>query len=254
MKFCGNCGKQLEDTEMFCSSCGAVQDANNSSAEAPKTAGETAQEYGKKAVDFAQDQFQNIKKMDIKKIAIAVVAAVVALILVVNVFRTFIHGTGTITVKGAVKEYITYDKVEDYLDVTMTNKMQKAYKEEMEDTVDDYDEFIDECNDDMDDDVEYKNIKIDKKKKLSKSKAKAYTELIEDNLDVKAKVSKVYKVNVSYKVRYEDGDWDKKETTLYIGKISGNYYVLNDIASISFGSSLSDLEDYLGDLEDYFNY
>lgn len=203
MKFCGNCGKQLEDSEMFCSSCGAAQDgANQTQQQAPKTAGETAQEYGKKAMDFAQEQINNVKKMDIKKIAIAAVALVLVVILLVNVFRTFIHGTGTITVKGAVKEYLTYDKMEDYLDVTMTHKMQKAFKDDLESVVDDYDEYIDARNDDLaDSEAEYKNIKIEKKKKQSKSKIKKWEEAIDDDYDVKVNITKLYKVDISFKYR-----------------------------------------------------
>jgi hypothetical protein len=132
MKFCSNCGAQLEDSVKFCGGCGAAQDAaapaqENFTYEQPAQASEPAQ-----ANNGFNDVIEKGKKLTGGKvwlIPVLAVGAVVVLVLVIFFFRSVL-GTGAMTKKGAIKAYFkaeTKRSAKAYINATMSPSMLKAY-------------------------------------------------------------------------------------------------------------------------------
>lgn len=261
MKFCSNCGTQLGDEVKFCHGCGAKQpeavnqqNVNNTqnvpqysfgNSNAPEGApqysnpygAQYSQPYGAQQSAPASNNFgAEIKKKTNGKvwlIPVAAVAAVALIFLVVFFFRSVV-GSGSLTMKGAVKSF--YQANEDMsgkklVNATMSNSMLKALKEDgttKKELIDEIDEMYEYRADYAGDDYEirYRKIKITDKEKYDRDEVKDFVEYIEDETDVKVSIQKMYEVEVSYEVwDYYDEEWEEDEDTLILYKSAGNWYV-----------------------------
>ncbi len=277
MKFCNNCGTQMDDNIGFCPNCGAAQNAapqNNFNGQPQQPYGQQPQQaqngtnVGDKVNDVVNKVSGTAKNLvnDVKsgnsqnllKVVIGGVAAVFALIIVIFFFRSVV-GSGAMTAKGALKDYLKAQATcdaKDYVNATMSHKFLKAVKEEEDMSKS---EIIDDLDDSFSDSDEYeiKDIKITKKKEMSDKKVENIEEYIEDETDVKVNISKVYTITYKYKYKSDDTDgWETmKDCTAVVYKQAGNWYVAAGYSSIISYASVdtSDIDDALDYLDDYLN-
>lgn len=244
MKFCSNCGAQLEDSVKFCGGCGAAQDAaapaqENFTYEQPAQTAEPAQ-----ANNGLNDVIEKGKKLTGGKvwlIPVLAVGAVVVLVLVIFFFRSVL-GSGAMTKKGAINAYFKAEakrSAKAYINATMSPSMLKAYLEEegydnkkefieeLEESYEEYEEWYEDFYDEKYK-VKYKNIKIEDMDKCDKDDIEDIVDEIEDETDVKVKISQMYEAEVSYKYwDNADEEWVKvKDQEFIVYKSSGNWYVL----------------------------
>ena len=159
-------------------------------------------------------------------------AAVLVILLIVFFFRSVV-GSGSLTMKGAVKSYgkaIEAQSGKKMLNATMSGPLIKAVKKGEDMTKRDIIEELDSIYDDSDMKIKIKDIRITDKEKMDKEDVKEFNEGIKDETGVNPHIKKVYQVEVKYKQRYKYTgddwtDWDKKTDTLYVYKSNGNWYV-----------------------------
>ena len=233
MKFCNNCGQQMEDESVFCPNCGATNEAAPA-APAAKAAGNDimakAKDFGGKVANF----FKNYASaaMKDKKLLIVPAAAIVGVIAVILVISLLFSNPYKKAIKGYIavefgkatekqyeasrpKEY--WDLVEDDMDMDV-DEMYENYEEDNEELV----EYLEEEYGD-----DYKvTFKIKEADKLSKKKLKDAKDYAEAFWDVNKKDVKVgYKVKVEITIK---GDEDKDSDTVkaVVVKIDGKWYVV----------------------------
>ncbi len=242
MKFCSNCGTQLEDSTKFCSTCGAKQPEVQPQPQVqPQAAPQYtyAQPYGTpqaaQASAPAENKFKKLIKGKVWLIPVAAVASIFIIWLLVFIFRSVV-GSGSVTMKGAVKAYYEAEAKLDakkYINATMSNSMLKAYKESedmtkrelIEDLQDSFDLVVEYYGDDYE--VKYRRIKIEDKDYYDRDDVKDVVENIEDETDVKVSIQKICEVEVSYeKWNYRTEEWEDGETDLILYKSAGNWYVM----------------------------
>ncbi len=238
MKFCSNCGTQLEDSVKFCGGCGAAQDVastqeQNFTYEQPVTGAQPAQSNG--GFKGLVEKGKKITGGKIWLLPVALVAVIFVIWFVVFFFRTLI-GSGAVTKQGAIKAY--YNAWADmdakaYINATMSNSMLKAIEEsedmDKKDLIEDMEDSFEWMEDFYGDDYEikYKRIKIEDVDDIDKDDVEDFVDDIEDETDVKISIQKMCEVEVSYRVwDYDDEEWVKEETTLTLYKSAGNWYVL----------------------------
>lgn len=233
-KFCAKCGTELPDEAVVCSNCGAPVGGQATQPEAQPTAGAPVQPNPAAAVfgnvgDTVTDTINKVKSD--KKLLGIVAGAVAALLVVIIVLCVALSGGGY---KSAI---------DNYIDVAIRGKVNKieklapkAYWQYLEDEMDvDIDDIKDEYKDNYDDimdslEDEYgKNVKVSykvtDKDELSDKKLKNIQEGLKDNYDIpKKSVTKGYKVDVDMTIKGKD-DEDTDESTLYIVKIKGDWYI-----------------------------
>lgn len=244
MKFCSNCGKQMNDDERFCQACGADSAAQPQQAAQPtytyaapagqQTTSNNAQNPYGQPVYAAGNQTAQTKpaKFNNKMLPVYAAAAVLAILLIVFFFRSVV-GSGSLTMKGAVKAYgkaIEAQSGKKMLNATMSGPLIKAVKKGEDMTKKDIIEEFDSIYDDSDMKIKIKDIRITDKEKMDKEDVKEFNEGIKDETGVNPHIRKVYQVEVKYKQRYKYTgddwtDWDKKTDTLYVYKSNGNWYV-----------------------------
>ena len=233
MKFCNNCGQQMEDESVFCPNCGATNEAAPA-APAAKAAGNDimakAKGFGEKVVNFCKN-FVNAAMKD-KKLLIVPAAAILGVIAVIVVLSlVFSH-----PYKGAIKDAIAIDFG------TATEKQYKASKPKaywnyLEDERDmEFDDAWENYEDNNENLVEYLEeeygddykvtFKIKDADKLSDKKLKEVKDYAKDYWDVSKKdVKKAYKVKLEISIK---GDEDKDSDTIkcVVAKIDGKWYVV----------------------------
>lgn len=253
MKFCSNCGKQMNDNERFCPACGTDSAAGQPQPQVQPQPQPAAQPVYTYAAQPGQQPVQNNvqnpygqpvyatanqapakapSKLN-KKLPLFAAGAVVVALLLVFFFRSVV-GSGSITMKGAVKAYsnaIEAQSGKKMLNATMSRPLLKAAMESGDMTKKEVIEELDSVYDDSDITIKIKNVRITDKEKMDKDDVKDLNTTIKDKTDVNPHIKKVYQVEVKYQQRYkysgEDWtDWEKKTDTIYVYKSNGNWYVL----------------------------
>lgn len=207
MKFCPNCGTQLEDSAVFCSNCGT-----NVGEPAPTQ--DTVQDYNNSAV---------IKKN--KNIGIIAVAAAGALALILILSLIF-GGSGyeeaidnliDVTFKGEFSkiEDLAPEKLWDEVDKPiddLISELEEEYEEDM------YNEFVEEFGADFSIDYE-----IDDESELSSTKVKKIGEFLNDEYDIEeSSVKAAYKLNLKITI---SGDSEiTREVEIHVIKIGSDWY------------------------------
>ena len=251
MKFCSNCGTQLEDATRFCGSCGTKQPEVQPQSQGqpqPQSQGQPqgqpqytyAQSYGAPQAAGAagvpsENKLKKLVKNKVWLIPVAAVASVFLIWFVVFFFRSIV-GSGSLTMKGAIKAYYSAEadmNAKKYINATMSNTMLKAIKESedmtkrelIEDLQDSYDLAAVWHDDDYE--IKYRRIKIEDKDYYDRADVKDVIEEIEDDTDVKVSIQKICEVEVSYeRWNYYDEEWEEEESVLTLYKSAGNWYVM----------------------------
>ena len=234
----------MNDDERFCQACGTDSAAQPQQAAQPTytyaapagqqtTSGNAQNPYGQ-PVYAAGNQAPQTKsfKFNNKMLPVYAAAAVLVILLIVFFFRSVV-GSGSLTMKGAVKAYgkaIEAQSGKKMLNATMSGPLIKALKEGEDMTKKDIIEEFDSIYDDSDIKMKIKDIRITDKEKMAKEDVKEFNERIKDETGVNPHIKKVYQVEVKCKQRYKYfggdwTDWDKKTDTLYVYKSNGNWYV-----------------------------
>lgn len=237
MKFCANCGNQLEDSAKFCGGCGAVVEA----AEAPATdANDAAKQsiINKDAVnDTVNGVMDKAKKITNGKVWLIPVAAVagIAVIWLIVFFFYSVVGSGSITQKGAIEAYyksLQKQSGKKYLNATLSNSMLKAVKENSDmDKGEIIDEFDDMLDSDRYEDVKYKDIMVKFTYDYDREDVKILKKQLKDELDSKVSISDAADLEISYKKWDDDEEvWERYEAIITVYKSAGNWYVLSEAA------------------------
>lgn len=267
-KFCAHCGTQLPDEANVCTNCGtpvadapAAPDAAETAApvnEAPAPAAENdvpvvdnAAPKAEKAApvinvdalksnvskiasnvgETATVQFNKVKS-DKKLLGIVIGAAAIVLVAVIilvssigggyksainNYFDVMIEGKANKIEKLAPKQY--WDYLEEEEDVTLED-----LKEDYEDSFEDQ---IDQLEDEYGKNYKF-SYKITDKDDITTKKFKNIQENLKDKYDIpKKSVTKGYKVDVELSIKGSE-DEDENDTTLYVVKIDGDWYVTTE--------------------------
>ena len=218
-KFCGRCGKQLEDNAAFCDGCGA-------SLEAPKSAGETVENVlttvKEKATGFV-DMVSEKTKLDKKKLFLfsGIGLSVIALIIILLVVLTGPKATVRSFMNG-----IKNDDAEKVVDC-MPKFLWDDDEDEKEDKIDSVQRTLNYLDIKNCDKFKYEIKSVDKLTKREKSDFQDLLELYEDysTSNFKAKhVTDFREVKVKVTYTY-DGDKDTMIINLILVKYKGAWKV-----------------------------
>lgn len=199
MNFCGNCGTNIPEGSPFCPTCGAP-------APAP------------------ENQPAGGKKMDIKKLIIAGVAVVVAVVLCIVLFTSCSSGPEKVVDKAlsAVYEDFDAEALIDCMHEDIIDEMCEQADMDKDEIVEKMQDMLDEMKDAAEDDeitVEWEITEVDD---MKKSELKDIQELYEDEFDLEVTDGKVVEVELTV---YEDGDEeDDSDMELEVVKIDGEWY------------------------------
>ena len=250
MKFCGNCGTQMNDEERFCPACGADTIGAQNAGQQQQGA---AQPYSQPMYTYdTAGQQQNVNQPYsqpvygqqptaspvpaniMKKLPIIAAAAVVVVILAIFFFRCVV-GSGSLTMKGAVNNYykaVETGKGKKIVDACLSNPMLNAICEEEDMTRMEVRKELEADYDEYSVKIDYRKIKIEDKEKYDKEDVKELNEDCKDSTDINPHIKKMYEVEVSYEYRYysfgEWSDWQERTETITTYKSNGNWYVLPD--------------------------
>ena len=203
MKFCSNCGNQMDDSTKFCILCGAAQE-------------ETQKKTKKKR-----------KKLWLIPVIIGGVC-LVGLSIFISVSVAYESSAKEGTIKKALNATAEMD-TEATVDVMWSKSMLKL-AEEMDDT----DDMIDTYEEDFelleyyDIEFKFKNLEIEDMHDVEKADVKEFVEAIEDEYDVKVSIQKMCEIEISYEFwnnNYEE--WDDAEEECIVYKSSGKWYYLD---------------------------
>lgn len=273
-KFCEKCGAQLEDNATFCTACGATQGqpAQAAPQQAAPAQGGAAQGFAanmpkvsandiKEAMNL--ETIKNLPKTkDKKTIAILGCAALLVIIVLIILF-SLIFGGGYKSPLDDFCKGFNKSNSKMMLKTTMPDDVFDAYVDENDPDWDDMDDSIDamkkligiQYGDDVE--ISYKvtdksEISKSKLKKQYKSQAKAWAKAADGSTSDYYPTAG-YELEVEFTIEGDD-DEDTEETTVKVGKVDGDWIILDGGAfdSLTSGSSslgLDDLDDI--DLDDY---
>jgi len=208
MKFCPNCGNQLEDSAIFCANCGT-------NVGAPVTTQNVIQDYNNLAVTQKN-----------KKIGIIAVAASGALILIL-LFTLIFGGSGyedavdtlfAVTFEGdmddiedlAPEEF--WDTIDEPIDDVIA-ELSEEYKEDL------YEELIEVFGEDFDIDYE-----ITDENELSSTKVKYVAESLNETYDIEENtVKEVYELDLEVVITGNNEE-RTRELEAYVVKIGSEWY------------------------------
>lgn len=260
MKYCGKCGKQMNDGDNFCPSCGARQSNGDYISDLKYTDNSSGPSYTYDTSDgarpmytydaaVAERQLEDIyspkphtdgkegkakrkkQKSGRRLIPVLGAAALLMILFLVFFFRCVV-GSGSLTKNGAVKAY--YDAVysrdgEALFDATVSNSLLNALEES---TGFNKNRIIILMRAQMTAasvNSRYRRVKITDSEKYDKSEIRKAVEEIEDKTGVSVKISQMCRAEVSYEIwnSYYD-EWQEGTERLVLYKSGGNWYVMPD--------------------------
>jgi len=229
-KFCGNCGAQLDDSAKVCGFCGAPLE--NAGSPAQKIPG--------------LDNLNNMspeKKANVKKYGIIGGIAAAAIIVLIIVISIIAGATGPDAAAEKLSKAALVDfnakKVIEYLP-------EYAFEDEdKDDAEEEFQEILDEAKEELEDEFDDYKVTIETKKskeitkKSDKNDIFDSIELFYDDFE-EDDVKKVYEVKI--KITLEADDEKESDTvTLTMGKVNGDWVILNPMGIESLYSTLSSL-------------
>ena len=237
MKFCENCGGQVEETEMFCPHCGQVQRTQNSVEpvmEQPQYGNQNRAFQNNNPQAFNKEPYEQGDLTAKKKskapliigLSVGIVSLIVAITLIVILLVVNNGGESGESARDVAEKYlkacyVTFDGTEAMQCVAYT----KDYKNELRDR---FSSFYFESSDWYFD----PKYEILSEKKLSKSEKEDFwfeyhNDVYVDEDDV-GNITKI-EVELSYTCRELLGGYDTESKTyeMYIGKYKGEWKVLN---------------------------
>jgi hypothetical protein len=179
--------------------------------------------------------FSKIPKPLFVIVPLLIIAIVVVIILLVNT-------RGASDYKGAVNNFfdaVSSGDSEKIVDSVMSSAMENDFYDALEsgdiedmsdfryDTLEEA--FDDEFDDLVEEGIEFRNIHISDKEKLSSSELRSIKQMFRRNLGTKETVTSAYYVEVEYQVR-EAGDkrWQSDEMDMLAYEVDGKWYVWPD--------------------------
>jgi len=238
MKYCRNCGSQLDDNASFCMNCGAKTEAEAPAEQyAPQPevqyAYQPEQQYAvqPEPTPYYQDdsyaEMQKNRKVGIIACAAAggflllVIAIVLAFVLSGGGYKKPIDNLIAVTFKGKA------DKIETLAPDEYWDYYEEEYGVDIRDIIDEYeDEYENELDDLVDllgEDISV-DYEIEDKVKLSNTKVSKIADYLSDKYSIRSnKVKKAYKLEVELTI---EGDEDEKTTDMdiYVVQIAGKWY------------------------------
>ena len=239
MKFCGNCGKERADDEMFCPSCGAQC---GEAAESENTQPETAQEVEvtqeasgeyqtpAEASEAAAADVEQLKKKKQKTLIAGIAAAVVVILAIFGIVSCNSTNASPKNLVKKMEKVISCKNVSvDDVIKLMDPVMQKEIKEEIKDDKDIKDNFKEMMKDRREDlEEEYgKNYKVKAKLKSQKKIKKDdsdFEKLKEHYKDEGYTVSEAKRAEVEVEIKGKDGE-DTNTFNVTMVKIKGKWYL-----------------------------
>lgn len=217
MKFCTNCGKEIEDDSMFCNKCGApqevvkpelqpVEQVLNQSIETPSAPiQQTVPTQQIPVVQAEQEQqipVDNVKKKKKWRMPVIIVSACL-IVLGIAFFLINSYVGGCFTKEGAAKEYLEarYNKdAEDYFDVTLSLKAIEYLEEEYGVSKED---IINNLSKNLRDGVRYeiRNVEVRESREVTGENG---FKLVDG-----FGAPETWMIEVSYEISYNGGEWIK---------------------------------------------
>ena len=227
MKYCNNCGSQMEDESVFCANCGATNEAvtpsNDFSAK--------AKELGNKGANF----FKNIggAVMNNKKLLIIPAIAIVVIVAAIVVFSLLFKHPYKDALKNYIAVEISHQASEKQYEEAVPKDAWEYYEDEYNQDFDEQWEYYEESAEYIQEALEDKygdykvTYKIKESKKLSDNKLEDYAEELEDMWDIDDKdVKKGYKVKLEVTIKGDD-DKDSDTVKAVVVKYDGEWYVID---------------------------
>lgn len=234
MKFCNNCGQQMEDESVFCPNCGATNEAAPA-APAAKAAGNDimakVKDFGGKVANF----FKNYASaaMKDKKLLVIPAAAILGVIAVIVVLSLLLSHPYKKAIKGYIAINVSYQATEKQYEAQAPDKawdyMEEEYEVEFDDQWDNYEKAAEKYEEALEEEYgEYKvTFKIKDASKLSNKKLKDYKNDLKDEWDINKKdVKKGYKVKLEVSIKGDD-DKDSDTVKAVVVKYKGDWYVVD---------------------------
>ncbi len=164
-----------------------------------------------------------IEKVKTDKTLMAVCCGVAAVLVIVVfvILANCVFGGPKRAVKSYTKAY--------YIKMDAKKSCKAMHKNIVESVYDDVDECVDKMKDTFEDikdsDVKYKSYEIVNSKKLDKDDVEDYAEMLEKYYDINEKsLKKVVRYSVNVDAKGSDND---KKLYIYVGKIKGKWYVID---------------------------
>lgn len=230
MKFCENCGGQMEETEMFCPNCGKVQNMQDTVEPIMEQS-----QFSKQNMEFYYDNNQTVngasyaqgnvrvKKKSKAPLIIGVSVGLVLLIAAVTVSIILVvsrndgnGGSARQAAENFLKAcFVRFDGKEamNYI----------AYEKDARSRVREKFEYLDY----MKDYIKKSNYQIVDEEKLSKSDIEDFWYDYEDVVYVgEEDVSSITKVKAKITLYSDEGEKDSENFFLYVGKYQGSWKVI----------------------------
>lgn len=248
MKFCNNCGQQMEDTSTFCPNCGATNEAAPA-APAAKPAGNNAfmakvQGVWAKVQNFCKNYISAAKKD--KKLIIVPAAAVVGVIAVIVVLSLLLSHPYKKAVKGYIAMDASYKATEKQYMAQIPEEAWEYLEEEKkyapaDDQWDSYEKRAEKYVEALEEEYgeNYKvTFKIENASKLSDKKLKDWKDYAKENWDVSKKDVKAgYKLKLEVTIKGSE-DKDSDTIKLVVIKYKGDWYVVEQESPDFVGEAL----------------
>lgn len=242
-KFCRQCGAQLEDDAVKCEACGMEIKPAEETVQQPVSQAETAAP-GAENIGNANQNKSILKKLSTKNIAIIAAAAVVVIIVLIVALTA---GGGY---KGAINNYIDVmikgkvDKIEKLAPKEYWEYYEDEYDMDIDDVEKEAEDMVDLIKDMLEDEygdnvkVSYK---ITKEDKLTEKEISEIKEGVNDKYGIARKnVTEGYEVDLDMTVKGDDDEMTN-ETTVYVVKISGGWYITDTNGNLGLGSGIGNL-------------
>ena len=261
MKFCTMCGQQIDDNMPFCPYCGAPQQAAPQPQQAapqpqqavsqPQQAAPQPQQAAPQPQPPQFGQYQTPPPMQAgpggpgpqapkkpldKKLLFIIIGAAAFVLIVIGIICGLSGRRGAGSYKGAVEKLfnaLADGSAKKTVHIMMPAQLEKAADKELQGGeleylgYDSMQDFIDDMySTELDKDMQFQNVEITDKDKLSKDEIEEIEEQCSDEMGCDIKVKEAYELEIEYEYR-EKGDkkWhdDYMEMTAY--KVGGRWYI-----------------------------
>lgn len=223
-KFCPNCGTQLEDDSVFCTSCGSRVEMP----EEPQPQPTYNYSYQPEPADEPEEEKKPIEEPKKDNSSAKTAIALVSVFLVIAIAAVLVF-TMFFTPKGIARRYANaYYHGRARQVVSFYPSFVWEDRDEKKDAIDDLKDVLEDLED------EYKKIKIEKVvvHKLSKDERESFEDSMEylekmfDDFDAdKVKGKNVRKVSIMVSYKDDDNNWLTRVENMYLVKYKGFWKV-----------------------------
>lgn len=228
MKFCNNCGSQLEDQSTFCPNCGTACAAEQKAAPAGANVVDKVTGMGK---DYVKKAKTNKLLIIIPAAAVLVVIALIVVLCLLPSYKDpiedFVEISAGMGSDGQIEDRVpeaVWKQIEDKQEISLKD-VQKGYQKWAEDALD---ENEDEYGKGFDIDFEWTD-----KDEITGKKLTAIKDSITGTYeDIKSKdITEAYKVDVTVTISGSEDEEDEDFEDFIVVKIDGDWYSYSAIMS-----------------------